>query len=511
MEKGKKIEKIYVVRDVAPDGSKYISQILIEYTDKEVKYFRLSPSDLKGSSKKQEKAKAHMDKYLKKVVKGLDKADFDKLVFVSDHDQDLRKYVNHEIQIKKAKSIKKSEAFLQIAATSQTLGSLCMMLSPLHGPTNLLLSSIAASGFSTSAMMDNQGRKKLPQLEAEWIRKVRFNFSMALLAFNVTVGVQSFAASLDEIKQEYTLEKKEIEDTRKLIPDSLDNPFKSESMFTSADAATNILMEALDLNPLLEEEDREVASHLRQYLVENPYLDYEQLYDDFSSFWIIDTNDTLGNIGARNFGDYIVVYDRDNISRKEYFEKMEHELVHYTGHLNCMMLNEGMTSLLTSEYMDNFQYTNGYYDEILMTKIFCELITPDKMLEAYSKEDMNIIKNEMLKLNPDEDKYQQFINLLNDYSEEREPYAESDSSSSFFDEGHALAYRDKFAMMVMDYMYNANFDEAKVSRITEYLKAIGSADHFTIPGAIYFNKNEKELSYENAYSSELTETSNYHY
>lgn len=510
MEKGKKIEKIYVVRDVAPDGSKYISQILIEYTDKEVKYFKLSPSELKGSSKKQEKAKAHMDKYLKNVVKDLDKADFNKLVFVSDRDQELKEYVNHEIQIKKAKSLKKSEKYTQMAATFQTLCSLGMMLSPLHGPTNLLLSSIAASAFSTSAMMDNQRRKKLPQLEAEWIRNVRFYFSMSLLAFNVTVGVQNFAASLDEIKQEYTLEK-EIEDTRKLIPDTLDNPFKSESMFTSADVATNILMEAFDLNPLLEEEDREVASHLRQYLVENPYLDYEQLYDDFSSFWIIDTNDTLGNIGARNFGDYIVVYDRDNISRKEYFEKMEHELVHYTGHLNCMMLNEGMTSLLTSEYMDNFQYTNGYYDEILMTKIFCELITPDKMLEAYSKEDMNIIKNEMLKLNPDEDKYQQFINLLNDYSEEREPYAESDSSSSFFDEGHALAYRDKFAMMVMDYMYNANFDEAKVSRITEYLKAIGSADHFTIPGAIYFNKNEKELSYENAYSSELTETSNYHY
>ena len=57
----------------------------------------------------------------------------------------------------------------------------------------------------------------------------------------------------------------------------------------------------------------------------------------------------------------------------------------------------------------------------------------------------------------------------------------------------------------------ANFDEEKVNRITEYLKAMGTNKYFTIPNAIYFNKDLKELSYENAYSSELTNDSDYHY
>ena len=53
----KEIEKIYVVRDQTPDGSKYTSQILIQYMDQTVKYFNLSSSKLNGSIKKQEKAK----------------------------------------------------------------------------------------------------------------------------------------------------------------------------------------------------------------------------------------------------------------------------------------------------------------------------------------------------------------------------------------------------------------------------------------------------------------------
>ena len=96
-KENKEIEKIYVVRDVAPDGSKYIGQILIEYTDKKVKYFSLSSSYLKKSFKKQIKAKEKMDEHLKEIVNGLKKEDYHKLVFVPDHNQDLREYVDHEI------------------------------------------------------------------------------------------------------------------------------------------------------------------------------------------------------------------------------------------------------------------------------------------------------------------------------------------------------------------------------------------------------------------------------
>ena len=144
-KEAKEIEKIYVVRDIAPDGSKYISQILIEsmeYNNKKVEYFSLSPSKLKGSSKRQEKAQAKMNEHLKKIVRDLDASDFKKLVFISDYDQNLRNYVDHEIQMKKAKDCKKIETFQQVLTTVETVANLSMILSPLHGSLNVFFGGV---------------------------------------------------------------------------------------------------------------------------------------------------------------------------------------------------------------------------------------------------------------------------------------------------------------------------------------------------------------------------------
>ena len=43
-----------------------------------------------------------------------------------------------------------------------------------------------------------------------------------------------------------------------------------------------------------------------------------------------------------------------------------------------------------------------YEDYVLITKIFCELFGSDTMLETYSKNDISILKNSMLELNPNE-------------------------------------------------------------------------------------------------------------
>ena len=40
------------------------------------------------------------------------------------------------------------------------------------------------------------------------------------------------------------------------------------------------------------------------------------------------------------------------------------------------------------------------------------------MLEAYTKNDMSIIKNEMLKLNPNESDYNNLMNKMQKYSDE---------------------------------------------------------------------------------------------
>jgi len=505
-----KIDQIYVVRDIAPDGSRYISQILIRYKDKREKYFSLPPSNMKGSSENQKNAKQRMEEHLKRIVKHLDKDDYKKLVFVSDHDQSLREYVNHEIVLKKAANLKKNETAFQFVGGFATLASLLLI------PGEELMSifeNIAATIGSANAIKINRKRGLLPKLEAEWIRKIRYYVSLSILGLNASMGIYNLSTNIDTFSNNYKLEK-EKEDVlanRKIIIDELENPFESDTMFTSADAMTNVLMEAFELNPWMEEEDRKIASSLKQYFKENPYLNYQKLYDDFASFGIIDTNIKRGNISASCFDDYVVIYNKDNKSQTDYIKNLTHELVHRTGNLNHSMLNEGMTSLIVDEYVSDYKYRSAYYDEVLMTKIFCELVTPDKMLEAYSKDDMSIIKNELLKLNPNEDTYQQFIDLLDSYSKERSDYVEKGNLNLFYDEGYALEYQEKFAMMVMQYVYDANFDDAKTNRIIKYLKHIGMGTHFSIHDISYFHNNSQELSYENAYSSELTEDASYHY
>ena len=102
-----------------------------------------------------------MEKYLKKIVKDLRKEDYQKLVFVPDHNQELKEYVDRKIRIQKAKALGWEEAGFQFLSLAETMASLTMMLSPLHDPMNVVISSLAASSTSIAAMGDNHERKKI--------------------------------------------------------------------------------------------------------------------------------------------------------------------------------------------------------------------------------------------------------------------------------------------------------------------------------------------------------------
>ncbi|MDE5586770.1 MAG: hypothetical protein K2I72_00170 [Bacilli bacterium] len=160
--------------------------------------------------------------------------------------------------------------------------------------------------------------------------------------------------------------------------------------------------------------------------------------------------------------------------------------------------------------MDNFLCTNGYVDELLITKIFCELITPDKMLEAYSKRDMSIIETELLKINPDSNTYHQLMELVNNFGDMSQEYVNNGNHLEFTNE-IASQYREAFTQSISQYMYseNANFDDYQIERICRYLNAIGT--NTNEQATVYFNERAKELSYEGIYNSGLEETSNYHY
>ena len=176
-------------------------------------------------------------------------------------------------------------------------------------------------------------------------------------------------------------------------------------------------MEAFQLNPFLDDKDLEIALSMEKYIENNPYLDYEKLYETFASFGMIHTDYDNNRFAGTTIRDLniITIYDYENLKQDPYYiSTLQHEIIHLTGHLDNIVLNEGMTELLQAEYFNDGNAT-GYYEYVTLTKIFCELIGSDKMLEAYSTENMSLIKEEMLKINPSEHDYDSLMNTLQEY------------------------------------------------------------------------------------------------
>ena len=217
---------------------------------------------------------------------------------------------------------------------------------------------------------------------------------------------------------------KEVVDTQvtsfvsKYTYDEEENPFTNihpESL--TLEEKVDFWIDAIDRNWLLEEKEKEIAYSLEKYICANPYINYEDAYNRFATV-------SITNIPFRN-GRVSALYDRSsnviknyNCYRKEqerFQMDMTHEFVHITGHLDNVMLNEGMTSLICHEFYDG-NYEDGYNRHPVMCKILCELIDSDTMLEAYSKHDMSIIENALYRIYPDKDYNTQFLNLLDSYA-----------------------------------------------------------------------------------------------
>jgi len=483
------IEKIYITRD----GGKYPDQILIEYINRNSSYFTLSSSYSKKSKEAKEKEEQKMEMILKKILGQLKKEDYDKIVFVSDDDKFLERYVKRSIQQQKIqKETELENLFLTASLGTFALGHFLRL------PPSLVFSYL----FSSQAIWRNLKIRQLSKKKSKLLKNLKLQFSIFLLGLSLSNYCHSLSVNVDCFDSPYQYQlNQDIDaslDQRRVVLSNLDNPFHGDCTFTTEDAAVDILMGAFDYNPLIEEEDRQIAMNLRQYIEENPYFNYEKCYEDFCSFGIIDTNVDLNSIAAQSFEEYIVIYNKKNVSQDSYKTTLLHELMHRTGHLDNKSLNEGMTTLLVSEYMMDFNIDNNYFDQVLLTKIFCELVTPEKMLEAYSKEDIGIIEDELLKINPDVSDCQNLFKILNEYGFKMHDYGKNGKMEEFF-EVESPKFRELFQEAISPYLYHANLEEDSLSRIQIYLNSIGKQMNCT--GAVYFNQNSNRLDYVKVYHS----------
>lgn len=509
------IEKIFVCRTKIEDKD-IVEKALIQYSDGSYDYIQLPPRYDKMNMRKKRQSRILLESKLSSWMKNLsaqyssysNDLENGKVLIITDKDVDLKQYVDDIIE-REIDKLKQSREHVNLI-NSIYLFALSIMNFNFAKNTFLPTSEIeggkAFIGYevaylipysvsliaSINANLCNKKRKLQPS-EYKIVKRLKLYLSYLMIILNIGLNISNLNINYEKfarLPSLVTLEKKKM--MRINILKNLDNPFSDPNHFvTTTEAEVNLLMEAFQNNPMLEDTDVEIALALKKYLEENPYCNYEELYQEFAT--LITINDshrytvTGNNYNAAEYNreeNIITMYVTP--SKKHYIGGLEHELIHKTGYLDNIMLNEGMASLIQAEYMNYGMVSDAYYDHVLMTKIFCELITPKKMLEAYSKRDMSIIKQEMLKINSNEEDYNNLMNAMQEYGND-------------FHDGVNNQFRQKyedistqFYILLTPYLNSNHIKEDHIIRIMAYIEDFGKSMNARF--ATYFN-HDCDISY----------------
>lgn len=228
------------------------------------------------------------------------------------------------------------------------------------------------------------------------------------------------------------------------------------------EVCANVLMNAIETNPYLKEEEKKYLSPIKQFFLDNEFLDYEKTYQTLNTFYIHD--DLITKIKGwlyynRNTPENIIVSAQTvynsladdqknmniynlNLNESDYM----HELFHIIGEFDNSFFNEGMVSLLTEEY--SFMDDN-YLIQRLVTKIIIEIIGADNMLKAYNNNNFEFVKEKLNEVNNDPELTEQFLNCVN--------------KNKFF-------YSKEDISNILDYInsYKENLDCDTQNEITKY-------------------------------------------
>ena len=166
----------------------------------------------------------------------------------------------------------------------------------------------------------------------------------------------------------------------------------------------DLLLYSVLSNNNITEEDKDRIYNLTTLIEDNKYIDKDKAYRDLSLLRINYIERKKGiskNIRARYMfpENVIEIYD-EKFNRSVFY----HEIIHCIfNNENSRKLprffSEGVTEVLSNEYFGVVPYLeiNSYIYENVMVKILCELVGSDKVMDAYSTGDFNIISEELEK------------------------------------------------------------------------------------------------------------------
>ena len=172
------------------------------------------------------------------------------------------------------------------------------------------------------------------------------------------------------------------------------------------DVADYLLLNAVRENKYLNDSQKYVFYSFIDMIKDNPYIDKEQAY---RSLLNVDVNCKKKPSNVKN--NVQGCYDYSLLDISIFVDDPDNMILKHEG-IHCIFDNrettnlptffkEGMTELLVNEYFEANPYLEvpTYPFEIAAVKMLCEVVGSDKMLEAYSTGDINIIISELAKLN----------------------------------------------------------------------------------------------------------------
>ncbi len=193
-----------------------------------------------------------------------------------------------------------------------------------------------------------------------------------------------------------------------------------------------LLNAILENNNLTDKQKTTTCTKLINIIEDNPYIDKEYAYNSLLNVNIqykerptYKKKEVVGEYNNERILNY--TYNDILIYNTDYENVLEHELIH------CLLLTpkndifpcfitEGITELINDEYFSNNPYIEleCYPFEILVIKMLCEITTEDIILKTYTTGNINILYNELLKIDRNtspEKLIQELELLLNDFKE----------------------------------------------------------------------------------------------
>ncbi len=289
--------------------------------------------------------------------------------------------------------------------------------------------------------------------------------------------------------------------SNELAGSNIESMLEEVEQITGIEASNNdnlVIIHAAINNSNLSDEEKAIVYSFADIINDNPYIDSNSAYGSIGNVDIFyvprpdGTSETI--LGDFNFNkDIINIYtESDSLKR----ETQIHELLHclFTNYRNVnipVFLAEGVTEILVNEYFtpNPFVEESSYPYEVALTKLLCEMVEPDRVLEAYTTGNMNVIKDELRKYEGTGDATT-FINASDRVLERLESGREIDPETY----NYMINYLDT-------YFNNKYSDDNEKMEIYNYyrgmLAQIPSEDRYTE----YWNYIYENGYYERAYFS----------